>query len=81
MKAFKLDKTIDNQVINIQLTVQKLEKARQDLKDSLKKRKEISIQIKNYSHVEVKIEGLFEPINPNDKASLELLEKNKIVNE
>ena len=51
------------------------------MKDSLKRRKEIAIQIKKYFYEEVGTEGLFEPINHNDKASTELLERNKILNQ
>ena len=76
-----MDKVIDNQVVDIQIILQELEKERKYLKDSLKRRKEVAIQIKKLSYEEVETEGLFESINPNDKASADLLNKKKLLNE
>ena len=42
MEVFKLGKIIDNQVIDVHLTLHKLEEAREELRNSLK-RKDISI--------------------------------------
>ena len=43
MEVYKLGKTIENQVIDIQLALQQLTEARDALKSSLKRRKEIAI--------------------------------------
>ena len=43
MEVYKLGKTIENQVIDIHLALQQLNEARDALKGSLKRRKEIPI--------------------------------------
>ena len=43
MEVFKLEKIIDNQVIDVDLTLHKVEEAREELRKSLKRRKEIAI--------------------------------------
>ena len=43
MEVYKLGKTIENQVIDIKLALQQLNEARDSLKSSLKRRKEIAI--------------------------------------
>ena len=77
MKAFKMDKVIENHVIDIKFILQKIEKEKQDLKEPLKRRKELAIQIKQFSYEEIETEGLFGSIIPNDKAYTNLLEKKK----
>ena len=44
-------------------------------------RKEIVIQIKKFSYKKFETEGLFGPINPNDKAYVELPKKRNLLNE
>ena len=43
MEVYKLGKTIENKVIDIKLALQQLNEARDALKSSLKRRKEIAI--------------------------------------
>ena len=43
MKVYKLGKIIENQGIEIQLILHSLEEAREELRKSLKRRKEITI--------------------------------------
>ena len=43
MEVFKLGKIIDNQVIDVHLTLHKVEKAREKLRKSPKRRKDIAI--------------------------------------
>ena len=43
MEVFKLGKIIEDQVIDVHLTLQKVEEARVELRKSLKRRKEIAI--------------------------------------
>ena len=43
MEVFKLGKIIDNQVIDVHLTLHKVEEAREELRKSLKRRKDIAI--------------------------------------
>ena len=49
MEVYKLGKTIENQVIDIQLPLQQLNEARDALKSSLKRRREIAI-VENDTH-------------------------------
>ena len=44
MEVYKLGKTIENQKIEIQLTLHQLMEARDELQNSLKRRKEIAIE-------------------------------------
>ena len=43
MEVYKLGKVIENQVIDIQLFLHNLEEAREELRKSLKRRKDIAI--------------------------------------
>ena len=43
MEVYKIWKVIENQVIDIHLTLHNLEEAREELRKSLKRRREISI--------------------------------------
>ena len=43
MEVYELGKIIENQAINVQLALHTLEEAREELKKSLKRRKEITI--------------------------------------
>ena len=43
MEVFKLGKIIDNQVIDMHLALHKVEEAKEELRKSLKRRKEIAI--------------------------------------
>ena len=45
MEVYKLGKTIENQVIDIQLALQKLKEARDALKSSLKRRKDLEMEV------------------------------------
>ena len=49
MEVFKLGKIIDNQVIDLYLTLNNLEEAKEDLRKSLKRGKDIAIA-KNDTH-------------------------------
>ena len=46
MEVYKIGKVIENQVIDVHLTLHNLEEAREELRKSLKKRKDIAI-VKN----------------------------------
>ena len=43
MEVFKLGKIVDNQVIDMQLALHRVEEAREELRKSIKRRKEIAI--------------------------------------
>ena len=79
MEVYKLGKTIENQVIDIQLALQQLNEAREALKSSLKRRKEISI-VENDTHFkEIDTSKLFTDGNQSefDAAIADLMEKNR----
>ena len=79
MQVYKLGKTIENQVIDIQLALQQLNEARDALKSSLKRRKEISI-VENETHYkEIDTSELFIDGNQSEfyAAIADLMERNR----
>ena len=80
MEVYKLGKTIENQVIDIQLALQQLNETRDALKSSLKRRREISIA-KNTHYKEIDTAGLFIDGNQNefDASIVDLMERSRIV--
>ena len=63
MEVYKLGKTIENQAIEIQLSLHQLNEARDELKRSLKRRKEIAIQENDTQYKEMQNNGtLFEEV-------------------
>ena len=79
MEVYKLGKTIENQVINIHLALQQLNEARDTLKSSLKRRKEISIVENDTHYKEIDTRKLFTNGNQSefDVAIVDLMEKNR----
>ena len=79
MEVFKLGKIIDNQVIDVHLALHNLEEAREELRKSLKRRKDIAIA-ENYIHFK-KIDTTKVFANGDSKefdaAIVELMEKNR----
>ena len=59
MEFQKLGKIIENQRIKIQLILHQLDEAREDLKKSLKRRKEISIEENDTQYGEIDTTKLF----------------------
>jgi hypothetical protein len=59
MEAFKLGKIIENRVIDIQLALHGLEEARDELRKSLKRRKELAIAENEMSYKEIDTTKLF----------------------
>ena len=66
MEVYKLGKTIENQVIDIQLALQQLNEARDALKSSLKRRREIAIAENDTHYKEIDTTGLFIDGNQNE---------------
>ena len=57
---YELGKVIDNQVNDIKLILQQLEVARQELRKSLKKRKDVVNQLNVINYEEFDTQGLFD---------------------
>ena len=78
MEIFRLDKTTENEKLDLKMATVELKEAKEHLSQSLKRRKELARQINDHFYVEKKIEDLLPSSNIEeaDKAIKELLEKN-----
>ena len=83
MEVYKLGKTIENQKIEIQLSLHQLNEARNKLKQSLKRRKEIAIEENDTQQQEINTIELFVDENTNefDAIVTDLMEKNGTLTE
>ena len=79
MEDYKLGKIIKNQGIEIQLILHQLNEAREELKKSLKRRKEIAIEKNDTQYREIDTTQLFANGDSNefDAAIVDLMEKNR----
>ena len=79
MEVFKLGKIIDNQVIDVHLTLHKLEEAREELRKSLKRRKDIAIAENDIHYKDIDTTQVFTNGDSKefDAAIVELMEKNR----
>ena len=59
MEVFKLGKIIDNQVIDVHLALHKVEKAREELRKSLKRRNDIAIAENDIQYKEIDTTHVF----------------------
>ena len=80
MEVYKLGKTIENQALDIHLALQQLNEARDALKSSLKRRKEIAIAENDTHYKEIDTTKLFIEGNSSefDVAIVDLMEKNRV---
>ena len=78
MDVFKRDKVIDNEKLDLELAIGLLKKAKEKLSQSLKRRKDIAIQMNDHLYTKERIEDLHSESNPDEanEAIKELLEKN-----
>ena len=83
MEVYKLGKIIENHGIEIQLILHQLNEARDDLKKSLRRRKEIAIEENDTHYQEIDTTKLFENGNSNefDATVVDLMEKNRTIAE
>ena len=83
MEVFKLWKIIENQVIDVHLALHKVEEAREELRKSLKRRKEIAIAENDIYYKEIDTTEVFAKGDSKefDAAIAELMEKNRIQEE
>ena len=78
MELYKLGKTIENQKIEFHLALHKLNEARDELKHSLKRRKDISIEENDTQYQDIDTTELFSDGNTSefDAKITNLVEKN-----
>ena len=81
MEVYKLGKVIDSQKIEIQLSLHQLNEARDELKHSLKRRKEISIKENDTQYQEIDTTEFFADGNKSkfDATVVDLMENNGIL--
>ena len=79
MEVFKLGKIIENQVIDVQLALHKVEEAREELRKSLKRRKEMAIADNDIHYKEIDTAEVFAKGDSKefDATIAELMEKNR----
>ena len=79
MEAFKLGKILENQVTNVQLALHSLEKARDELKKTMKKRKDLALAENDINYKEIDTTALFANGDTKefDAAIVELMETNR----
>ena len=78
MEIFRLDKAIENAKLDLEMAIAQLKKEKEHLSQSLKRRKELAIQMNDHLYIEERIE-YFHPSSSLDEANdaiKELLEKN-----
>ena len=80
MEVFKLGKIIENQVIDVHLTLHKVEEAREELRKSLKRRKEIAIAENDIYYKEIDTTEVFAKGDSKefDATIAELMEKKRV---
>ena len=80
MEVYKLGKNFENQGIEIQLILHQLDEAREELKKSLKRRKEIFIVENNTQYKEIDTTKVFSNGDSNefDSTIACLMEKNRV---
>ena len=79
MEVFKLGKIIENQVIDVHFALHKVEEAREELKKSLKRRKDMAITENDIYYKEIDTTEIFAKGDSKefDAAIAELMEKNR----
>ena len=59
MEIFKLDKAIDNEKIDLEMTISQLKKEKDHIIQSLKRRKELANRMNDHQYIEERIEDFF----------------------
>src|SRR4029434_11225326 len=79
MEAFKLGKILENQVIDVQLALHSLENARDELKKTMKRRKDLALAENDINYKEIDTTTLFTNGDTKefDAAIAELMETNR----
>ena len=78
MEILRLDKTIDNENLDLEMAIAQLKEAKEHLSQSLKRRKELEKQMNDHQYVEENIEDFFpsSSLDEANEAIKKLLEKN-----
>ena len=58
MEVFKLDKAIDNENLDLELAIEQLKKEKEKLSQSMKRRKDLAIQMNDHLYIEEGIEDI-----------------------
>ena len=56
MEIFRLDKAIDNDKLDLEMAISQLKKQKDQLSQSLKRRKDLAIQMNDHLYIEQRIE-------------------------
>ena len=56
MEIFRLDKAIDNEKLDLEMVISQLKKEKEQLSQSLKRRKDIAIQMNDHLYIEERSE-------------------------
>ena len=83
MEIFRLDKAIENEKLDLEMSIVPLKEEKEHLSQSLERRKKLINQMNDLKYVEEKIEDFFPSSSSNEanNAIKELLEKNGSVQE
>ena len=78
MEVYKLDKANDNEKLDLELAIRKLKKEKEQISQSLKRRKDVAVQMNDNLWTKERIEDIFLERNSDeaDKVLKDLLEKN-----
>ena len=83
MEVFRLDKAINNEKLDLELAIGKLKQAKEQLSQSLKRRKYLAIKMNDQLYAEQRVEDIYPERNSSEanETIKELLEKNGILQE
>ena len=78
MEVYRLDKAIDNEKLDLELAIGQLKKAKEQLSQSLKRRKDLAVKMNDNLYTEERIEDICLERNSYeaDEEIKDLLEKN-----
>ena len=78
MEIFRLDKAIENEKLDFEMAIAQLKKEKEQLYQSLKRRKYLAIKMNDHLYIEERIEDLHSVSisNEGNESIKELLEKN-----
>ena len=66
MEIFRLDKAIENEKLDLEIAIAQLKKAKEQLSQSMKRRKYLAIQMNDHLYIEERIED-FHPSRNSDE--------------
>ena len=83
MEVYKKDKAIDNEKLNLELAIWKLKKAKEKLSQSLKRKKDLVVQMNENIYTEERIEDIYieRKSDEADEEIKDLLENNSNLQE